>query len=139
MIHMADLISKRGDYEAFSINDRVNIFNCIYHFARKVPVKYYSIFVDKNYTTKRRNLKRELTYNINKMIKNNKKYFSFICLIILIFQQLHNISLIFLFSTILSTSKTSIESSKLTISWRVLSSIFFLSIKGCLPLRIFTK
>lgn len=40
MIHMADLIMKRGDYSNFSIAKRKSIFNSIYQFSRRIPVKY---------------------------------------------------------------------------------------------------
>ena len=40
MIHMADLIMKRGDYKNFDILTRKSIFNSIYQFSRKIHVKY---------------------------------------------------------------------------------------------------
>lgn len=48
MIHMADLICRRGDYSQFSIDTRRSIFKAIYHFSRKVPVKFHTIIIDKN-------------------------------------------------------------------------------------------
>lgn len=42
MIHMTDLVMKRGDYTNFSLNTRKSIFNAIYQFSKKIPVKYYS-------------------------------------------------------------------------------------------------
>ena len=50
MIHMADLIMKRGDYKNFSISKRKSIFNAIYQFSRKIPIKYQTIIIDKKYT-----------------------------------------------------------------------------------------
>lgn len=49
MIHMADLIMRRGDYSKFSIDTRKNIFKSIYHFSRKIKVKYKTIIIDKRY------------------------------------------------------------------------------------------
>ena len=43
MIHMADLVMNRGDYRKFNLNIRRNIFNCIYQFARKSPIKIHNI------------------------------------------------------------------------------------------------
>ena len=52
MIHMADLIMHRGDYSKFNIDTRKGIFKSIYHFSRKIPVKYYTIIIDKKYSNK---------------------------------------------------------------------------------------
>ena len=48
MIHMVDLIMRRGDYVNFDINMRREIFKTIFHFSRKVPIKIHSIIVNKN-------------------------------------------------------------------------------------------
>lgn len=76
MIHMADLIMKRGDYKNFNITTRKSIFNAIYQFSRRIPVKYKTIIIDKRYTDNSMILKRQLSYEINKMIKEHEKYFS---------------------------------------------------------------
>ena len=75
MIHMADLIMKRKEYSNFSIEKRKSIFNSIYQFSRRIPVKYRTIIINKNYTDNGRILKQQLSYEINKMIKENDKYF----------------------------------------------------------------
>lgn len=76
MIHMADLIMRRGDYAKFSIESRKSIFNSIYQFSRRIPVKYYTIIIDKKYTDNSRVLKQSLSSEINTMIKNHEFYFS---------------------------------------------------------------
>lgn len=76
MIHMADLVMKRGDYKTFSIKMRKEIFNYIYQFSRRIVVNYYTIIIDKNYVTNSKILRNKLIYEINKMIKNNEKYFN---------------------------------------------------------------
>ena len=76
MIHMADLIMRRNDYKNFSIDIRKSIFNSIYQFSRKIPVKYHTIIVDKKYTDNSRILKQRLSIEINEMIKNNEEYFN---------------------------------------------------------------
>lgn len=76
MIHMADLIMKKGDYKDFSIEMRKNIFKAIYHFLRKINIKYKTIIIDKNYTDNSRILKQQLSIEINKMLKEHDKYFS---------------------------------------------------------------
>ena len=75
MIHMADLIMHRGDYVNFNIDTRKSIFKAIYHFSRKIPVKYHTIIIDKKYTDNSRILRQKLSTDINKMIKENESYF----------------------------------------------------------------
>lgn len=61
MIHMADLIMKREDYSHFNIVKRKKIFNSIYQFSRRIPVKYCSIFVDKNFINNKSQLRVNLS------------------------------------------------------------------------------
>ena len=58
MIHMADLIMQRGDYSKFTITKRKNIFKPIYHFSRKIKVKYKTVIIDKKYTDNGRILRQ---------------------------------------------------------------------------------
>ena len=76
MIHMADLIMRREDYKNFDIAMRKSIFNSIYQFSRKIPVKYKTIIIDKRYTNDTRTLRQRLSIEINKMIKEHEKYFN---------------------------------------------------------------
>lgn len=75
MIHMADLIMRREDYKNFDIAKRKSIFNAIYNFSRKIPVKYQTIIIDKKYTDSARVLRQQLSSEINKMIKDHETYF----------------------------------------------------------------
>lgn len=75
MIHMSDLIMKRGDYSNMNITKRKNIFNAIYYFLRKIPVKYHTIIIDKKYTDNSEVLRRKLRNEITKMLESNKTYF----------------------------------------------------------------
>lgn len=75
MIHMADLIMHRGDYSNFNIKTRKSIFNAIYQFSRKIPVKYKTIIVDKKYTDISGVLKKQIFIEIEKMIDEYFKYF----------------------------------------------------------------
>ncbi len=76
MIHMADLIMKRGEYSNFSIDIRKKIFQSIYLFSKKVPVKFYTIIIDKKYTNSQKVLKRKIILEIEKMFERNKNYFN---------------------------------------------------------------
>ncbi len=75
MIHMADLIMKRGEYSKFSIDKRKSIFNSIYQFSRKIIVKYKTIIIDKRYTDNGRILRQKLSLEINNMVKEHERYF----------------------------------------------------------------
>ena len=74
MIHMADLIMRRGDYKHFEIDMRKSIFNSIYQFSRRIPVKYKTIIIDKRYTNNSRVLRQKLSLEINKMVKDYENY-----------------------------------------------------------------
>ena len=76
MIHMADLIMRRGDYRGFDIAKRKSIFNSIYQFSRRISVKYKTIIVDKKYTDNARILRQKLSIEINNMIREHENYFS---------------------------------------------------------------
>lgn len=76
MIHMADLIMKRGAYKNFDIAMRKSIFNSIYQFSRRISVKYKTIIIDKRYTDDSRILRQQLSFEINKLIKDNEQYFN---------------------------------------------------------------
>lgn len=75
MIHMADLVMRRGDYKNFDIKLRKSIFTAIYQFSRKIPVKYSTIIVDKNYIDNSNILYKQLALEINKLVVKNKDYF----------------------------------------------------------------
>lgn len=72
---MADLIMKRGDYSNMNITKRKNIFNAIYYFLRKIPVKYQTIIIDKKYTDNSKVLRRKIRNEIIKMLEKNKEFF----------------------------------------------------------------
>lgn len=76
MLHIADLIMKRGDYSKFPIAKRKSIFNSIYQFSRRIPVKYKTIIIDKKYTNNSRVLKKKLSLEINNMVKEHERYFN---------------------------------------------------------------
>ena len=76
MIHMADLIMHRGDYAKFDIKERKSIFNSIYQFSRKIPVKYHTIIVDKKYIDNGEVLRKQIINEINLMLKQNESYFN---------------------------------------------------------------
>lgn len=76
MIHMSDLIMRRGDYSKFDIKMRKSIFNSIYQFSRKIPVKYHTIIIDKRFIDDGNVLRKQIINEVNQMIKNNEDYFN---------------------------------------------------------------
>lgn len=76
MIHMSDLIMRRGDYSKFDIKMRKSIFNSIYQFSRKIPVKYHTIIIDKGFIDNGNVLRKQIINEVNQMIKNNEGYFN---------------------------------------------------------------
>ena len=75
MIHMADLIMRRGDYRSFNINKRKSIFNAIYNFSRKIPVKYHTIIINKRYMNNNIILRQHIYSSIENMLKDKINYF----------------------------------------------------------------
>ena len=76
MIHTANLISKRGEYSKFPLKVRKSIFNAIYLFAKKIEAKYFTIIIDKKYSSNLKTLKRKISNEIDNMIKRNQSYFN---------------------------------------------------------------
>lgn len=76
MIHMADLIMKRGEYSHMNISTRKSIFNGIYQFSRRISVKYCTLIINKKFIDNNRTLKQQLAYEIQNMIKGKENYFN---------------------------------------------------------------
>ena len=49
MIHLADLVAKRGDYSYLKLEQRKNIFWAIFYFSKRVKVKIHTIIIDKRF------------------------------------------------------------------------------------------
>ena len=76
MIHLAYLISKRGDYTKLSIEKRKAIFWAIFYFSIRVKARFKTIIIDKTYINRKNQLSIILNQEINKFVQNNKKYFN---------------------------------------------------------------
>ena len=74
MIHLADLVARRGDYAHFDLEQRKNIFWSIFYFSKKVKVKIHTIIVDKRYKNNKTQLNRELAIEINKFFESISDY-----------------------------------------------------------------
>ena len=74
MIHLADLVARRGDYENFSLAQRREIFWAIFYFTKRVDVKIHTIIVDKRFKNNRIQLNKELATLINDFFNSISDY-----------------------------------------------------------------
>ena len=74
MIHLADLVAKRGDYSHFNLKQRKDIFWSIFYFSKRVKVKIHTIIVDKRFKNNKSQLNRELAVEINNFFEMIKDY-----------------------------------------------------------------
>ena len=74
MIHMADLIMRRGDYVSFNLDKRKKIFNAIFEFTRRVPIRYCTILIDKKYTDNSSVLSKKIINEVGKMINEGYEH-----------------------------------------------------------------
>lgn len=74
MIHLADLVARRGDYAHFDLEQRKNIFWSIFYFSKRVKVKIHTIIVDKRYKNNKTQLNRELAIEINNFFESISDY-----------------------------------------------------------------
>lgn len=74
MIHLADLVAKRGDYTYFNLEQRKNIFWSIFYFSKRVKVKIYTVIIDKRFKNNRTQLNKELALEISKFFNSISEY-----------------------------------------------------------------
>ena len=74
MIHLADLVAKRGDYSYLKLEQRKNIFWAIFYFSKRVKVKIHTIIIDKRFKNSKTQLNRELAIEINKFFESISNY-----------------------------------------------------------------
>lgn len=72
MIHLADLVSKRGEYS----KQRKCIFWSIFYFSKRVNVKIHTIIIDKHFKNTKLQLIRDLTTEINNFFNYIESYIS---------------------------------------------------------------
>lgn len=74
MIHLADLIARRGDYAHFNLKQRKEIFWSIFYFSKRVKVKIHTIIVDKRFKNNKTQLNMELAGKINDFFNSISDY-----------------------------------------------------------------
>ena len=74
MLHLADLVAKRGDYSYFDLQQRKNIFWSIFYFSKRVKVKIHTIIINKDFKNNKAQLNRELATEINEFFTSISDY-----------------------------------------------------------------
>lgn len=74
MIHLADLVSKRGEYMHFNFEQRKDIFWSIFYFSKRVNVKIHTIMIEKKFKNNKAQLNRELAVQISKFFDSINDY-----------------------------------------------------------------
>lgn len=74
MIHLADLVARRGDYSHFKLEQRKNIFWSIFYFSKRVKVKIHTVIVDKRFKNNKTQLNRELAGQISNFFNSISDY-----------------------------------------------------------------
>ena len=74
MIHLAELVSKRGEYTHFNFEQRKDIFWSIFYFSKRVNVKIHTIMIEKKFKNNKAQLNRELAVQISKFFDSINDY-----------------------------------------------------------------
>ena len=72
MIHMADLVSNRGEYKQYDFETRKKIFWTIFTFTKRINIKVVSIFVNKKYLADKTLLKNKLIFELATVVNGNQ-------------------------------------------------------------------
>lgn len=73
MIHLADLVARRGDYADFDFKRRKDIFWSIFYFSKRVKVKVHTIILNKKFKSEK-GFNRELAGKINDFLDSIGNY-----------------------------------------------------------------
>lgn len=73
-IHAGPLIRRESDYEWMDIDDRRRMFNLLYNFARRLPIQYMSVKVNKDECDEHNDLEMRLTKAIKAEILKSEDY-----------------------------------------------------------------
>nr|DAH53943.1 MAG TPA: Protein of unknown function (DUF3800) [Caudoviricetes sp.] len=75
LIHSGPIIRNEENYFYLSLNQRRKVLNCLVSFARRAPIKYHSIAVDKRKYPDKVLLSQAISLGFKKLITNNFDYF----------------------------------------------------------------
>lgn len=76
VIHLADLVARRGEYSCFDLKQRKDIFWSIFYFCKRVKVKVHTIIIDKRFKNNKVQLNREIAIQINNFLESINEYIS---------------------------------------------------------------
>jgi len=75
-VHAGPLIRREDEYREFPINERKEIFDCLFHFVRTVDITYYSIIVEKRHLVEEIDLNIQITKQLSAFLFGNFEKFS---------------------------------------------------------------
>ncbi len=73
-LHAGPLIRREGDYENLNMEERKKLFNLLYNFARKMPIRFLCAKVKKSECRDSDELDAKLTRAITIAVQNSKDY-----------------------------------------------------------------
>ncbi len=74
VVHTAPLIKKEEVYCNLMPNERRTIFAKLFYFAKKLPIKYKSLIVDRKECVTEEQLKKHLTIELKRFIESNEAF-----------------------------------------------------------------
>lgn len=75
-LHAGPLLRREADYEEMHMEDRKKLFNLLFNFARKVPIKYFCVKVKKAECKNSDDLDAKLTKAIKKEVQKSEEYWT---------------------------------------------------------------
>ena len=74
-LHTGPLIRREGDYKELFMEDRKKLFNLLFRFARKLPIRFFTAKVKKSECSDTDELETKLTKAITSEIQKQEDYF----------------------------------------------------------------
>jgi hypothetical protein len=107
-VHAGPLIRRDDEYREFSINERKEIFDCLFHFVRTADISYHSIVVEKKHLVEEIDLVAQITKKLSAFLLEHLETFQKYESVIINYdygqRELTNI-LVSVFNTVLSNVK----------------------------------
>ena len=70
-VHAGPLIRREDEYRNFSINERKNIFDSLFHFVRMADITYHTIIVEKKNLIEKIDLNIKITKQLSSFLRDN--------------------------------------------------------------------
>ncbi len=75
-IHTGPLIRREKSYVTYSLEDRIKIFNKLFHFTRNVDIKYKNFVIEKRQCKNILDINATISKQLSAFIKENLEYFN---------------------------------------------------------------